>query len=185
MIVRGDFETVSMAIYGDVVSDTPPKSTTYSPISLPTHSSVPLVPALDAAKSNDPTALARSLLALIPNAPSLSLVIRLMFCLKQPNDDWELPEFPHLYSDLNEEEMDIDLDTAFRCLSRPVVDDVSSEQLHRFARKVAEAVGPRVCLLKSIPIQTITSFRRMMHNRISLQAFFLALLRRLLNLRRL
>lgn len=143
MIVRGDFETVSMAIYGDVVSDTPPKSTTYSPFSFPTNSSIPLVPALDAAKSSDPAALARNLLALIPNAPSLSLVIRLMFCLKQPNDDWELPEFPHLYSDLNEEEMDIDLDTAFRCLSRPVVDDVSSEQLHRFAKKVSEAVGPR------------------------------------------
>ncbi|KAG2343653.1 hypothetical protein BDR05DRAFT_1059541 [Suillus weaverae] len=143
MIVRGDFETVSMAIYGDVVSDTSLKSTTYSPIPLPTHSSVPLVPALDAAKSNDPTALARNLLALIPNAPSLSLVIRLMFCLKQPNDDWELPEFPHLYSDLSEEEMDIDLDTAFRCLSRPVVDDISSEQLHHFAKKVSEAVGPR------------------------------------------
>lgn len=143
MIVRGDFETVSMAIYGDVVSETPPKSITYSPLSLPTHSSIPLVPALDAAKSNDPTALARNLLALIPDAPSLFLVIRLMFCLKQPNDDWELPEFPHLYSDLNKEEMDIDLDTAFRCLSRPVVDDISSEQLHRFARKVSEAVGPR------------------------------------------
>lgn len=143
MIVRGDFETVSMAIYGDVVSDTPPKSPTYSPLSLPTHSSVPLVPALDAAKSKDPTALARNLLALIPNAPSLSLVIRLMFCLKQPNDDWELPEFPHLFSDLNEEDMDIDLDTAFRCLSRPVVDGISSDQLHRYAKKVSEAVGPR------------------------------------------
>ncbi|KAG1806341.1 uncharacterized protein HD556DRAFT_1436315 [Suillus plorans] len=54
---------------------------------LPTHPSVFLVPALDAAKSNEPTALARNLLALIPNAPSLSLVIRLMFCLKQPDDD--------------------------------------------------------------------------------------------------
>ncbi|KAG1726817.1 uncharacterized protein EDB91DRAFT_1165714 [Suillus paluster] len=143
MIVRGDFETVSMAIYGDVVSDTSPKPTIYSPLSLPTHSSVPLVPALDAAKSNDPTALARNLLALIPNAPSLALVIRLMFCLKQPNDDWELPEFPHLYSDLNEEDMDIDLDTAYRSLSRSVPDDISSEQLQRFAKKVSEAVGPR------------------------------------------
>ena len=148
MIVRGDFETVSMAIYGDVVSDTPPKPTTYTPLTLPTHSSVPLVPALDAAKSSDPTILARNLLALIPDAPSLGLVIRLMFCLKQPNDDWELPEFPHLYSDLNDEEMDIDLDTAFRSLSRPVADDISSEQLHRFASKVSDAVGPKVCLMR-------------------------------------
>ncbi|KAG1719166.1 hypothetical protein EDB19DRAFT_1837022, partial [Suillus lakei] len=140
----------SMAIYGDVVSDTPPKPSIYTPLPLPTHSSVPLVPALDAAKSNDPTALARNLLALIPNAPSLSLVIRLMFCLKQPNDDWELPEFPHLYSDLNEEEMDIDLDTAFRSLSRPVVDDISSEQLHRFAKKVSEADDAQSYLIAGI-----------------------------------
>ncbi|KAG1733416.1 hypothetical protein EDD22DRAFT_852608 [Suillus occidentalis] len=37
------------------------------------------MPALDAAKSEDPTALARNLLTLIPNAPSLSLVIRLIW----------------------------------------------------------------------------------------------------------
>ncbi|KAG1766224.1 hypothetical protein EV702DRAFT_1050759 [Suillus placidus] len=63
-------------------------------------------------------------------------------------------EFPHLYSDLNEEETDIDLDTAFRCLSRLVVDDISSEQSHHFAKKVSEAVGPRddaqSCLIASI-----------------------------------
>jgi hypothetical protein len=147
MIVRGDFETVSMAIYGDVVSDTSPKPTTNSPLTLPTYSSVPIVPALDAAKSNDPTALARNLLALIPDSPSLSLVIRLMFCLKQPNDDWELSEFPHLYSDLNEGEMEMDLDAAFRCLSRPIADDISSEQLHCFAKKVSEVVWPKVRLL--------------------------------------
>jgi hypothetical protein len=90
MIVCGDFETLSMAMHADVVPDTPPKSP-LTPLSLPTRSSVSFMPALDAAKSEDPTALARNLLALIPNAPSLSLVIRLMFCLKQPNDDWELP----------------------------------------------------------------------------------------------
>ncbi|KAG6331216.1 hypothetical protein ID866_7871 [Astraeus odoratus] len=88
--VRGDFETVSMAIY-------------------------------------DP--------------PSLNVVIRLMFCLKPPNEDWDLPEFPHLYSDLHEEDMDIDLDSAYRCLSRPVADDIPPESLQRFAEKIADAIS--------------------------------------------
>lgn len=67
-----------------------------------------------------------------------------MFCLKPPNDDWDLPEFPHLYSDLNEEDIDIDLDSAFRCLSRPVADDISGDALQRFGEKIAGAISPTV-----------------------------------------
>jgi hypothetical protein len=148
MILRG-FETVSMVIYGGVVSDTSPKPTTYSSLILPTHSSVPLVSALDAVMSNNLTALARNLLELLPDLHSLSLVIRLMFCLKQPRG------CPHLYSDLREEEMEMDLDTAFRCLSRPIADDISSEQLYRFAKKVSEAVWQKVRLLS----QTYTIYQ--------------------------
>ncbi|KAI6018277.1 hypothetical protein EDC04DRAFT_468561 [Pisolithus marmoratus] len=142
MIVRGDFETVSMAIYGEPVSEVSPAITSYEARQLPVVEYTPLSPALDLARSSDPTHLARQLLSLIPDAPSLNLVIRLMFCLKPPNDDWDLPEFPHLYSDLHEEDMDIDLDSAFRCLGRPVADEVSPEALMRFAEKVADAISP-------------------------------------------
>ncbi|KIJ69801.1 hypothetical protein HYDPIDRAFT_171781 [Hydnomerulius pinastri MD-312] len=142
MIVRGDFESVSMAIYGEVVSDTPSATTSYTPGLLQLPDPVSISPALDLAKASDPTQLARQLLALIPDAPSLNLIIRLMFCLKPPNDDWDLPEFPHLFSDLNEDELDIDLDSAFRSLSRPVADGIPVEPLQRFAEKVAEAIGP-------------------------------------------
>ncbi|KAI5993615.1 hypothetical protein EDD15DRAFT_2388047 [Pisolithus albus] len=100
--LRGDFETVSMAIYGEPVSEVLPVITAYEAQPLPVIEPTPL-----------------------------NLVIRLMFCLKPPEDDWDLPEFPHLYSDLHEEDMDIDLDSAYRCLSRP-----------RFAEKVAEAISP-------------------------------------------
>lgn len=144
MIVRGDFETVSMAIYGEPISDAPVPSTSYEPQPLPVLDHVSISPALDLAKSTDPTNLARQLLSLISHAPSLNLVIRLMFCLKPPNDDWDLPEFPHLYSDLNEEDIDIDLDSAFRCLSRPVADDISADPLQRFGEKIAEAISPMV-----------------------------------------
>lgn len=142
MIVRGDFETVSMAIYGEPVSEVYPAITSYEARPLPVLEPTPVSPALDLARSSDPTHLARQLLALIPDAPPLNLVIRLMFCLKPPNDDWDLPEFPHLYSDLHEEDVDIDLDSAYRCLSRPVADDVSLEALLRFAEKVADAISP-------------------------------------------
>lgn len=146
MIVRGDFESVSMAIYGEVVTDGTASAMNYTPGVLQLPEPVPMSPALDLANASDPTCLARKLLALIPDAPSLNLVIRLMFCLKPPNDDWDLPEFPHLYSDLGEEDMDIDLDSAFRCLSRPVAEDVSVESLQRFAEKIADAIGPMVCV---------------------------------------
>lgn len=125
MIVRADFETVSMAIYGEVVTDATAPVTSYSPGPLDLPDPVYISPALDLANVSDPTCLAKQFLALIPNAPPLNLVICLMFCLKPPNDDWDLPDFPRLYADLNEEETDIDLDSAFRCLSRPVAEDVS------------------------------------------------------------
>lgn len=136
---------MSMAIYGEVVTDATASVTPYTPGLLQLPDPVSISPALDLANASDPTCLARQLLALIPDPPSLNLVIRLMFCLKPPNDDWDLPEFPHLYSDLNEEDMDIDLDSAFRCLSRPVAEDASVESLQRFAEKIADAIGPMVC----------------------------------------
>ncbi|KAH7923670.1 hypothetical protein BV22DRAFT_1015011 [Leucogyrophana mollusca] len=143
MIVRGDFECVSMAIYGEIVAEAPLPPKSYTPEPLPAVEPRSIAPALDPANSSDPTFLAKQLLALISDAPSLVLVTRLMFCLKPPNDDWDLPEFPHLYSDLDEEELDIDLDSAFRCLSRPVADDMPCEPLQRFAEKVADAIGPK------------------------------------------
>lgn len=145
MIVRGDFECVSMAIYGEVITDATASATSYTPGVLQLPEPTPISPALDLANLFDPTCLARQLLALIPGAPSLNLVIRLMFCLKPPNDDWDLPDFPDLYSDLNEEDIDIDLDSAFRCLSRPIAEDISVESLQRFAEKIVDAIGPMVC----------------------------------------
>ncbi|KAL4072511.1 hypothetical protein V8B97DRAFT_1959820 [Scleroderma yunnanense] len=78
-------------------------------------------PTLNLAKSIDSTHLARQLLYLVSCVPSLNLVIRLMFCLNPPNDDWDLPEFPIL----DEEGIDTELHQAYRCLSRPIADDIS------------------------------------------------------------
>ena len=81
MIVRGSFESVSMAIYGDIVSDVAPAATLYEQRPLPSVSPLPLPPALDPANMLDPSQVARMLLKVIPDAPEFELVIRLIFCL--------------------------------------------------------------------------------------------------------
>lgn len=141
MIVKGAFEFVSMAIYGDVVSDIPTAPTRYEPRPLPSVSSVPLVPALDPANARDPTQLARQVLKLIPDAPELELVVRLVFCLKPSNDDWDLPEFPYLHPDLDEDVDEFDIEKAIRLTTRPVPDNVSSETVSRFAERVARSLN--------------------------------------------
>ncbi|KAI0677202.1 hypothetical protein C8Q78DRAFT_74512 [Trametes maxima] len=140
MIVKGDYEFVSMAIYGEVVSEVTTVPSRYLPRSLPGVTSSPLSSSLDPANSRDPTQLARQLLKLIPDAPDLELVIRLIFCLKPSNDDWDLPEFPHLYPDLDNTGAEFDLEQALRLTARPVPDDVSPETVSRFAEKVAQSV---------------------------------------------
>ena len=142
MIVKGAFESVSMAIYGDVVSEMPPPSLTYEPKAIPSFDPIPLSSALDPSNFRDPTKLALQLLELIPDAPPLPLVIRLMFCLKPSNDDWDLPEFPYLYADLDEDFSD--LEKACRLTSRPVADTTSHASFARFSEAVARSVGPKV-----------------------------------------
>lgn len=140
MIVRGNYEYVSLAIYGEIMAELPSPPTTYEPRPLPTLEPIPLTRALDPSNSLDPSALARQLLSLIPDAPPLPLAIRLVFCLKPPSDDWDLPDFPYLHPDLDNETEDFDLEKAFRLTTRPVPDDVSDATLLRFAENVTRSV---------------------------------------------
>lgn len=148
MIVRGKFEKLSLAIYGDIVSESPTPATEYTPKQLPqiSHSSLP--PALDPANSIDPTELARSLLNLVPimDRPNLALIIRLMFCLKPSNEDWEEKDFPHLYSNLELGLDDLNLEKAVEMTSRPVSDSIDEEIVKTFARRLGESVEEYVCL---------------------------------------
>lgn len=143
MIIKGAFESVSMAIYGDVVSEMPHPSSIYEPMSIPSFDPIPLSSALDPSNFRDPTKLALQLLQLIPDAPPLPHIIRLMFCLKPSNDDWDLPDFPYLYADLDED-FDSDLEKALGLTSRPVSDEISQASLARFAESVARSIGPKV-----------------------------------------
>ncbi|KAI0920982.1 hypothetical protein AcV7_002972 [Taiwanofungus camphoratus] len=139
MIVRGVYDRVSMAIYGDVISELSPPLTTYEPRPLPSVEPAPISQVLDPANMRDPTYLAQQLLSLIPDAPPLPLIVRLIFNLKPLDDDWDLPEFPYLHPDLDEM-TDYDLEKAFKLTTRPVPDDLPDEILLRFAQNVAHSI---------------------------------------------
>ena len=144
IIVKGDFARVSMAIYGDVMSELPPPPTTYEPKPLPTFEPVQISRVLDPSSSLDPSALAQELLNLIPDAPPLSLAIRLVFCLKPPSDDWDLPEFPYIFADLGIDATQFDLEKAAALTTRPVSDDIEDDVLLRFAENVAQLAREKV-----------------------------------------
>lgn len=157
MIVKGKFEALSMAIYGDLVSDLSSPEESYEPKPLPSVESRPLSKAVDPANSLDPTTLARNLLSLISNAPPLSLVIRLMFCMKPANEDWDMPDFPYLFTDLLIEAEDFDLDKAIQIISKPIPEAVSEDALTKFAEAIGRCIGAKVCLL---PPTRLLAFNR-------------------------
>ncbi|KAI0029917.1 hypothetical protein K488DRAFT_55305 [Vararia minispora EC-137] len=142
LILSGKFEKLSLAIYGEPIADHVRALTTYHPKPLPVPESIPLSSALDPATDRDPTRLAQSLLTLIPDAPPLPLIVRLMFSLKPANDDWDLPEFPYIYPNLEEEGV-FDLQAAAQVTNRPVSDEISLESLRKFADRVAGSVGAK------------------------------------------
>lgn len=150
MIIKGKFECVSLAIYGELVPESVLAVNTYQPRKFASLESLPLSRAIDPSNSSDPTLVARQLLASMPDSPPLSLVIRLMLCLKAPSEDWDRPEFPYLYADLDEYGLDFDLEKAFQCTTKPVQDDISYETLETFANSVADSIGPKVCILTTL-----------------------------------
>ncbi|KAJ7771143.1 hypothetical protein DFH07DRAFT_1001581 [Mycena maculata] len=143
MIVKGEFQSLSMAIYGETVLEATQEIMEYEPRPLPRNAPLPLAKAVDPSNMLDPTSLAKQLLSLIPDSPPLALVIRLMFCLKPSNEDWDLPQFPYLHADLEAENDAFDLEAALLCTAKPVRDDIPYEALSAFATKVAESVGSK------------------------------------------
>lgn len=144
MIVKGNFDCLSIAIYGDIVTDSPPPPQTYEPKPLPSNEPLPLSRAVDPSNSSDPTLLAKNLLSLLPDPPPLPLLIRRMFCLKASDEEWDLPEFPHIYADLDAGIPDFSLEKAVDCTTRPVPDDIAYESLDAFAKRIADSIGPKV-----------------------------------------
>jgi len=146
IIFQGQFQDISLAIYGEVAADRQ-EVVDQEPRSLPVLSPIPLSPALDLANSSSPTSLVKQLLALMPSPAPLALVIRLMFCLKPEKEDWDNPEFPYVYSDLDkvfENDMEceiIDWEGVVQSVSKPLRDDVSSGSLTALAALMNDFIG--------------------------------------------
>ena len=132
-----------MAIFGDVIADVQ-KVQGYEPRPIPALNSVSIPKSVDPSNSSEPTVIAQQLISLLPDSPPLSLIIRLIFCLKPPNEDWEHPDFPYLYSDLDSEDEIYSITTLVQSISRPVKDDVSVDALSTFAERIIDFLEPEV-----------------------------------------
>ena len=145
VIFQGAFESVSVAIYGDLASENPTIPLAYHPSPLPIVERTTLSGSLDPANAKDPTLLARQLLELTPDSPSLAIIVRLMYCIKPSGSDWEHPDFPYLYVDLGQDMADFSLEKAVKLTAEQISDELTSDQLSDFADKVSNAIGPPVC----------------------------------------
>lgn len=160
MIIRGGFTSLTLAVYGEIVLQTSQTDALYEPKQISHIEYKPISMTLDPSKSDDPTALAKSLLTLIPNCPDLLLMVRLMFCLKPSNEDWEEPDFPHIYADLEQEYFDLSLEKAEKILSRPVSDAQSVDVIKEFALKIVDCIS-YVSYYLPISVMQLTSSERM------------------------
>lgn len=145
MIIKGKFQVLSLAVYGEIVSEILPVPDTYEPTPLPSLPAAPLPKSVDPANAADPTQLARALLMLIPDSPPLHLVIRLIFCLKPAYDDWDDPKFPY-HNDTNlQTDTDFSLERAWKMIETPIRDNISEELISSFSERVAGLLGGKVC----------------------------------------
>ncbi|KAJ3516816.1 hypothetical protein NLJ89_g881 [Agrocybe chaxingu] len=144
VIFQGGFQVISMAIYGERVTELE-EVADYEPKPLPSSSHISLPSALDVTNSAKPVSLVHQILSLLPSPPPLLLVVRLMFCLKPDSEDWDDPEFPYVYSDLdkrfNEDDVEsevFDLESLVKTVSKPLRDGVSAESLNEFAERMQD-----------------------------------------------
>ncbi|KAK7054072.1 hypothetical protein R3P38DRAFT_2854473 [Favolaschia claudopus] len=86
MIFKGEFDSISIAIYGEIVSEALSEIPSYEPKLLPAVNARPLSRAVDPASMLDPAHLAKQLLSLIPDSPPLALIIRLIPCQTRADD---------------------------------------------------------------------------------------------------
>ncbi|KAF9266285.1 hypothetical protein L218DRAFT_897341 [Marasmius fiardii PR-910] len=173
MIIKGKFDFVSLAIYGEVADAQPPteNSKDISSISIPQPQPIPLSRSLDVANARDPTELSKQLLSLTNDPPSLSLASRLVLCMKPEVDDWDDPDFPHLYADIKAElSLDnLSLESAVECLSRPIPEDTSKELMVRFCRAVANQIEPQNSTRQSSLISKIFKISASQHPSFALE----------------
>ncbi|KAM6496130.1 hypothetical protein JOM56_008836, partial [Amanita muscaria] len=178
LIIKGNFKKLSLAVYGTVVSDSSP-STLYEPKPLPALDPTPLSKAVDPGNFLDPSELAKKLLSLIPDSPSLSLVIRLMFCLKPSNEDWDHSDFPYIHAYIDRDDEAFDLESIVQNLSRPLPEDTTIDVLEAFVTRVVDLIGPKnsdqayyIAKLLSISASQSPAMSKILLQKLDLDAVF-------------
>ncbi|KDR84049.1 hypothetical protein GALMADRAFT_236653 [Galerina marginata CBS 339.88] len=164
IIFHGEFKSVFIAIYGDSGTSEQPEVATYEPKALPVSTSMPLSSSVDPTNSPSPVLLAEQLLKLLPISPPLHVATRLLFSLKPESEDWDHPEFPNLYSELDVAE-DSDLEGLVNSSGRPIRDEISSDSISTFATIMHDSLG-------SNPIDDAYYVGKLLYNTASQQTRF-------------
>ncbi|TRM67916.1 hypothetical protein BD626DRAFT_107944 [Schizophyllum amplum] len=139
MIIKGNFERLSLAVYGDLVADLIALKPTAAPITLPSVQSRPLTAALDPANAQNSMSIASQLLTLMSDPPPLHTVLCLMYCLKPDENDWDHADFPNVYLDLRSELENFKLDQVF-FWTRPISESAPGEDISAYFLKFAQAI---------------------------------------------
>ncbi|KAF9567392.1 hypothetical protein CPC08DRAFT_740271 [Agrocybe pediades] len=140
IVFHGGFQSLFVAIYGELaVANAHEVRTVYEEKVLPTSAPIPLSSNVDPGCATKPTSLAEQLLNLMNEPPTLSIATRLVFSLKPEKDDWDHPDFPYLYSDLEVHE-DYTIQDLVQSAERPIRDDIPSELLSVFAMAVHDSL---------------------------------------------
>lgn len=123
---------MSVAVYGEVVNPVSAPVTSYSPKPLHNLELPNLPPEIDPCLSSGPTSISKNLLALDTNSPGIDLITRLMFSLKPLDEDWDHPDFPHLFADFDSLPELCSPHEIIKVLSRPIQEDISEDSLRSF-----------------------------------------------------
>jgi hypothetical protein len=138
MIIHGDVSSITIAIYGMVAADTNhptnPLSENFSPGIVAGSQPPSLHSSLDVARSYDPARLARQLLSLLPSPPSLSVAIRLTFCIKPNKEDWSSSTFP-LFMDVGKTPQSVD--ESLTLLGRPFPENTSINEASQLVHSIS------------------------------------------------
>ncbi|KAL1709173.1 hypothetical protein EV121DRAFT_253281 [Schizophyllum commune] len=139
MIVKGNFKRLSLAVYGDLVSDLAAPKPEPAPISLTSIEPRSLSAALDLVNAQDASSVATKLMSLLKNPPPLPVILRSQFCLKPDDDTWDHPDYPNVYVDLAEQLEDF----KFRAViywTRPISETASEEDISAYFSRFARAI---------------------------------------------
>ena len=140
MVLKGAFQSISIAVYGEIAPAFTSTTLSYSPKPLPNLKLPDLPSQLDPCLSNSLTGIANGLLALDSDTPDVKLITQLMFSMKPLDEDWDEPNFPYLYANLRDIDGLRSPKQIIKILSRPISDNTGQDRLRRLASRMVESV---------------------------------------------